>query len=289
MPLEIRYPSPLEETEIQSIARAIFDQPDDDPNFEHNDALIAWLDGQAVGFAMRLERKFHPHLSILELAVLPEFRRRGIGTALWQEIKQSVPERHWRSMVRDNRGEAQFFLEKHGFKVLRRTWIAFLKIPKAIKSTLPNGFSWLENPKTEVLGALIKNYYLATHQINPPAEFSLEIWVKTVLRDHHPQTLRVLTHQGKPMAVAVLAPSIDELEGILDLACLSLSPAYQGEEKRIVTILLKELFLVAQTLGATQIQAEIDDTSPAAMALLEFPHSLGTCWQTLQTQDLSLR
>jgi hypothetical protein len=55
MPLEIRYPSPLEETEIQSLARAIFDQPDDDLNFEHDDALIAWLDSQAVGFAMRLE------------------------------------------------------------------------------------------------------------------------------------------------------------------------------------------------------------------------------------------
>ena len=37
MPLEIRYPSPLEETEIQSIARAIFDQPDDDLDFEHDE------------------------------------------------------------------------------------------------------------------------------------------------------------------------------------------------------------------------------------------------------------
>ncbi len=289
MPLEIRYPTPLEETQIQSMARVIFDQPDDDLGFDHADALIAWLDNRAVGFAMRFERKFHPHLSTLEIAVLPEFRRRGIGTALWQEIKQSVPERHWRSRVRENRSEAQFFLEKHGFKVLRRTWMAFLEIPEATEATLPHGFSWLENPKTEVLGTLIKNYYLATHRINPPAEFPLEVWTKTVLADHYPETLRVLVHEGKPMAVAALAPSLDGLEGILDLACLSLSAVYQGEEKRIVAIILNELFALAQTFEAMQIHAEIDDTDPAAMLLLELPHSLGTCWKTLQTKDLSLR
>lgn len=289
MPLEIRYPSPLEETKIQSIARAIFDQPDDDLDFEHDDALIAWSDGQAVGFAMRFERKFHPHLSTLEIAVLPEFRRSGIGTALWQEITKFIPDRHWRCMVHENRDEAQLFLEKHGFKLLRRTWMAYLEIPEEINPTLPFGFAWQKNSKLEVLGTLIKNYYLITHQINPPAEFPPEVWVKTVLRDHLPETLRVLTQQGEPIAVAALAPSIDGLEHVLDLACLGLNVAYLSEAKKIVTILHNELFLSAQTFGATQIHAEIDDTSPAAMALLEFQHSLGACWQTLQTQDLSLR
>jgi GNAT superfamily N-acetyltransferase len=289
MPLEIRYPSPLEETEIQSIARAVFDQPDDDLDFEHDDALVAWLDGQAVGFAMRFEWAFHPHLSTLEIAVLPEFRRSGIGTALWNELTKFPPHRHWRCMVRENRSEAQFFLEKHGFQVLRRTWMAYLEIPSEINPTLPFGFAWQKHPSPEVLGTLIKNHYVATHQINPPAEFPPEVWVETVLRDHLPESLRVLVHQGKPVAVAALAPSIDGLENTLDLSCLSLNVAYQSDAKRIVAVLLNELFLIAQTFGATQIHAEIDDTSPAAMAMLEFKHSLGACWQTLQTTDLSLR
>jgi ribosomal protein S18 acetylase RimI-like enzyme len=165
MPLEIRYPSPLEETEIQSMARDIFDQPDDDLDFEHDDAVIAvltidthlsgmvaWLDGQAVGFAMRFERAFHPHLSTLEIAVLPEFRRQGIGTALWQELKRFVPDRHWRSMVRENRNQARFFLERQGFKVLRCTWMAFFEIPDVTEATLPFGFAWLTRPKPELLG-----------------------------------------------------------------------------------------------------------------------------------------
>jgi GNAT superfamily N-acetyltransferase len=287
MPPEIRYPSPLEETEIQSIARAIFDQPDDDLDFEHDDALIAWLDGRAVGFAMRFERAFHPHLSTLEIAVLPEFRRSGVGTALWQELTKFSSDRHWRSMVRENRGEARFFLERHGFKVLRRTWMAYLEIPTVVTSTLPFGFAWQKNPKLEVLGRLIKDHYVTTHQINPAAEFPPEVWVETVLRDHLPETLRVLTNQGKPIAAVALAPSIDGLEGVLDLVCLSLNATYLSDAKRIVAVLMNELFVSAQTLGATQIHAEIDDTSPAAMALLEFPHSLGACWETLQTRDLA--
>jgi hypothetical protein len=247
------------------------------------------LDSQAVGFAMRLERKFHPHLSTLELAVLPEFRRTGIGTALWQEFKKSLPDRDWRCMVRENRGEARFFLEPQGFMVLRRTWTATFEVPEIIEATLPHGFSWLEHPSTEVIGTLIKNHYVTTHRINPPAKFPPEVWTKIMLSDHHPETLRVLVHFGKPMAVAALAPSIDGLEGILDVGCLSLSTAYQHETNQIVAVLLNELFWLAQTFGATYINAEIDNTDPAAMALLEFPHSLGACWETLQTKDLSLR
>lgn len=289
MPLEIRYPSSVEESEIQSIARAIFDQPDDDLDFEHDDALIAFLDGQAVGFALFRERTFHPHLSTLEIGVLPEFRRSGIGTALWQEIKKFAPDRDWRSMVRENRAEGRLFLEKQGFQVLRQTWMAYLNVPEVVEATLPQGFVWLEQPQPEALGLLIKNHYLASHQINPPAEFPPEVWLETVLRDHLSEFLRVLTHQGKPVVVAALAPSIDDLEGVLDLACLSLDVAYQSEANKIVPVLLHELFLVARTLGAKQIHAEIDDTDSAAVALLEFKPDLGACWQTLQTKDLSLR
>lgn len=289
MPLELRHPTPLEETEIQSMARAIFDQPDDDLNLKHNDALIAFLDGQAVGFALRRERTFHPNLSTLEIAVLPEFRRLGIGSALWQEIKKHAPDRNWRSMVRENRAEGRFFLEKQGFRVLRRTWMAYLNIPEVVEATtLPLGFAWLEQPQPEALGLLIKHHYLASHQINPPAEFPAEVWLETVLRDHLPETLRVLIHQGKPVAVAALAPSMDDLEGVLDLGCLSLDLSYHQEANKIVSVLLKELFLVAQTFGASQIHAEVDDTDPTAMSLLEFKPLLGTCWQTLQTKDLSL-
>ncbi len=89
--------------------------------------FFAELDGQKVGFANYGQSLWvnHPGKLFVGVAVLPEFRKRGVGTALWehlcQEVQQFDPLRLL-AHTREDYEEGIRFAQKLGFNECMRDW-----------------------------------------------------------------------------------------------------------------------------------------------------------------------
>ncbi len=89
--------------------------------------FFAELDGQKVGFANYGQSLWvnHPGKLFVGIAVLPEFRKRGVGTALWehlcQEVQQFDPLRLL-AHTREDYEEGIRFALKLGFNECMRDW-----------------------------------------------------------------------------------------------------------------------------------------------------------------------
>ena len=107
--------------------------------------FFAEVDGQAVGYASyeQHRRMNHPGKLWVSVIVLPAFRRRGVGTALWQhlcrEIEQFDPLRLFIG-TRENFPEGVRFAEKLGFIENFRHWESRLE-PAAFRLADLAGYS----------------------------------------------------------------------------------------------------------------------------------------------------
>ncbi len=275
--LEVSAFQPSQRIDLDRIAKLIFEDSDAAAT-EGAAVLIAHWDGAPVGFATRSERRVHPHAKGLTIDVLPEFRNLGIGSALWATMPS---DRVWRVGLSEDRELGKAFLERRGFRVVRQTWFAALNAAPAI--SLEPDLVWAQPPSKLVLTSLIRDHYIATHGINPPAELSLETWQEIFLDDALPDSVRLLARSGQPVAAAALAPNLDGLPNTLDVAFLSVRPDWHARAGNLVPALLNELLNTAHTHGATQVILEVDSTDPVAMHALQHATIQGACWLTLQT------
>ena len=107
--------------------------------------FLAEVEGQAVGYASyeQHRRMNHPGKLWVSVIVLPAFRRRGVGTALWQhlcrEIEQFDPLRLFIG-TRENFPEGVRFAEKLGFVEYFRHWESRLE-PAAFRLADWAGYS----------------------------------------------------------------------------------------------------------------------------------------------------
>lgn len=89
--------------------------------------FFAEMDGRPVGFATYGQSLWinHPGKLFVGVEVLPEFRKRGVGTALWerlcQEVQQFDPLRLL-AHTREDHADGIRFAEKLGFKECMRDW-----------------------------------------------------------------------------------------------------------------------------------------------------------------------
>ena len=142
---------------------------------------------------------------------------------------------------------------------------------------------WAQPPSTAVLASLIRDHYIATHGINPPAELSLETWQELFLDEALPNSVRLLTQHGSPIAAAALAPNLDKPPDTLDVAFLSARPDWHARAQCLVPALLNELVNAAHMHGATQVMLEVGSTDPVALHALDQSTVRDACWLTLQT------
>ena len=279
--LEISPFQPSQRTDLERIAAVIFEDADAAAT-EGAAVLVAHWNGAPVGFATRSERRVHPHASSLTIGVLPEFRGRGVGSASWQAMTATMPsDRVWRVGLSEDRNAGKAFLERRGFQVMRQTWFAALEA--APTTSLEPDLIWAQPPSRSVLSSLIRDHYIATHGINPPAELSLETWQELFLDEALPDSVRLLTQGDVPVATAALAPSLDGLPNTLDVAFLSVRPDWHARAQHLVPALLNELLDAARAHGATQVILEVDSTDPVALHALDQSTVRGACWLTLQT------
>jgi mycothiol synthase len=88
--------------------------------------FVAWLDGQPVGFASYSQNpgQYHPQRFGVWVAVMPEFERRGIGAALYQQLLQALEPHNPIALSASSREDKHGlgFLLARGFTEKMRTW-----------------------------------------------------------------------------------------------------------------------------------------------------------------------
>jgi GNAT superfamily N-acetyltransferase len=117
--------------------------------------LVAWIDGEPAGSAFAAIMPHRPDVPNILLTVLPEARRQGVGTALYESISDwtrghglDVLE----AVVSDEDPESLAFAERRGFREDRREKGVALQLaeiePPAVEP--PDGIeivSWAERPE----------------------------------------------------------------------------------------------------------------------------------------------
>jgi mycothiol synthase len=109
---------------------------------------VAVADGQIVGMAGYFQRirAYHPQKFQVELGVLPEYRRRGIGSALYEHLLAGLAEYDPMTLTgraREDWPESIAFLAHRGCVENVRTWESHLDLA----TVDPTRFQpWLEHP-----------------------------------------------------------------------------------------------------------------------------------------------
>ncbi len=97
--------------------------------------FVAEVEGQTVALGVYCEPwwSFKPGKFHIEASVLPDYRRRGIGAALYNKLIADLAERKPTVLVswsRENQVEGVRFLTKRGFKQVMRAPISLLDVTK---------------------------------------------------------------------------------------------------------------------------------------------------------------
>lgn len=103
---------------IVEIEEASFDDPYDAETLEDdlNQCYVATVDGKIAGYVYFGEDDADYVMCIDNIAVAPEFRRRGVGTSLIKFVKRvSEDMRAVETVVREYNLDAQLFFRKQGF------------------------------------------------------------------------------------------------------------------------------------------------------------------------------
>ncbi len=119
------------------------DYPDTVAEWRHRDErraaklkwrrYLAFLDGEPVGLATyrQLLWMYHPHKFWIGVNVLPEHRRQGIGTALYQHLLQELAPHDPVALMtgtREDYQESVRFLLHRGFQEAQRQWESVLEV-----------------------------------------------------------------------------------------------------------------------------------------------------------------
>lgn len=119
--------------------------------------LVARLDGEAAGSALAVIGPQRRELVFMLAAVLPEYRRRGVGAALYETISQWARERGIDTIevpVADDDPESLAFAQKRGFREERQEKGVALDLTRieAPSVQLPEGIeivAWAERPELD--------------------------------------------------------------------------------------------------------------------------------------------
>lgn len=119
--------------------------------------LVARLDGEAAGSALAVIGPQRRELVFMLAAVLPEYRRRGVGAALYETISQWARERGIDTIevpVADDDPESLAFAQKRGFREERQEKGVALDLTRieAPSVQLPKGIeivAWAERPELD--------------------------------------------------------------------------------------------------------------------------------------------
>lgn len=147
MELELRPFAPDDYEDAVALGNRVFPEyPETVEEWRHNDEhrnpkmafrrFVAEVSGKVVAFGSygQQESMFHPQKFWVEVLVDPDFRRRGIGTTLYDHITGALqpfdPITYWAS-AREDMPDSMRFLGRRGFEEVMRNWENHLYLAEA--------------------------------------------------------------------------------------------------------------------------------------------------------------
>jgi GNAT superfamily N-acetyltransferase len=133
--------------------------------------LVAEIDGELVGVGTILHGSFHPIHTWLDLVVSPDTRRRGIGTAVFDELRARAPTPLCARVRYDQPGAIRFF-QRHQVGLINRSWEGRFD-PAEVAGRLPEPQPETP-PSLDEAAEFFERWYHETHQWDPPTRMSLD-------------------------------------------------------------------------------------------------------------------
>lgn len=127
---------------------------------------VAEVDGGVVAAGTIVHGSAHPLRTWLDLVVAPNVRRRGIGTALLDELRVLAPASLCARVRYDQPGAPPFFVRR-GFGLINRSWEGRFE-PADVLSQLPEA-RLQETPTPQEAAAFFERWYREVHEWDPPA------------------------------------------------------------------------------------------------------------------------
>jgi hypothetical protein len=264
--------------------------------------FLAFEGEELLGMMTRFERSFHPHATTLEFGFDPEMDgdlRRQLEEMLFDQIvRGTAKDRILRAQLFENQTREIKFLRGKGFLEMRRTWMPRVNISSFpatlfeddLRLALERGYSIrglneMRNHPEFVLRLTEANreYYLATHSINPPRECDLNEWQNIAYdEDLILQAAFVALENDRIAAFSSLCCS--ESDDACDVAWFASTPAYLTDSLMLNRALKAKELEYARTHKIANLCFEFDSTDPQSMSLLKtMPIDSGLAFITLQT------
>jgi GNAT superfamily N-acetyltransferase len=214
--------------------------------------LVAEIDGEPVGSAVAFAPRWHAQRVWASVEVAAAHRRRGIGTALLEAVRERC-----RSDGRPLRGKvfagspAAAFAAAHDFKLIQRSRI--FRLDQADGAA--GGRFVVEMPASpSAAAAAFRDFYISSHDWDPPGEMSVGDINETHIAEAV-DLIVVRSATGEPLAAGCLYDEHGELY-------LSGGPTDPGDPRAGQA--------AAALLDAVPrpVLVEADDSAPAMLAAL---------------------
>ncbi|TCZ81120.1 hypothetical protein E0485_02260 [Paenibacillus albiflavus] len=244
-------------------------------------AFTTKLEGHMVGSAFGWKMKFHPYCTYISIAAAPGHDIEMSDSLLHMIQASPAIEYPLQTTIWESSTNLCHTLEKHNFNIVRRTNITNLdlsKIPPIDEvihtynlTSYTNGIRSLQEikPDEELKAQLIhlaRETYENTHTINPLGVHDLAVWDKLVFgEDTILEASYVVINNGEVLAYALIHESEDS-----DQLELGWRGTKSISSVQLIQLLTSYQIHYAKQLGYKYVQAEIDDTDPYSMVMLDY-------------------
>ena len=266
--------------------------------FVRHRTYLAVVDGRLVGLASWWDNPIHPYSLRSGVAVLPFYRRQGIGEQLWESLGQTDGE--CRSLVTalwETQVAGYNFAVRHRFVEIRRTHTAELKLGAVDVSAftrwgedlLKQGYRILpyseatEDERAQMAHLLLRTYE-ATHRANPLGTFSRDVWRERAFPEDLLAWGSVAVKQGDRCAAVALLHKGTTAHRV-EFGLRGVDDGHQHRSRLLMVVTTAHQIAAAGARGFVHASLECDSTDPWSRQILDsFPFGPAPTWITLRRE-----
>jgi GNAT superfamily N-acetyltransferase len=236
--------------------------------------------GRLIGSAsyMQFVGSYHPQAFVVNVLVDPDYRRRGYGSQLWDDLcAQLAPfaPQKLSAQIREDDPGANRFAKTRGFTEVRRDWEAVLELstfnPAHYPATLPDGVQivrYLELPQDATdrrFHALYSELRLDVPRSDPATPISYEQFRKLFLDapDFYPEGIFFATHRDALIGMTMFWRG--ELDTALHTGLTGVVRPFRG--RGVAKALKVTALTFAKTQGVGRVITDNDTTNLEMIAI----------------------
>ena len=238
--------------------------------------IVAIVDNVIIGGAGLRYSDLHNLVPEAYIAVLPEYRRKGVGVALHKALIEMNPLKDTEIGIDgccyDTQTIPQSFMKKLGYVKYLDCYSIIVDLNKfktvPITYHIENYSSFFEREKfLDPVKAFLIERYIEEHHWSPPRDITHKIWDEIISDERSQQLSILITDKDQIIGVS------EARENFLKEGQLAIGWSYAKrgmKELEILKNLLFTQFTLAQDAGFVEAYMEIDSTEETAEEMLNW-------------------